>query len=142
GYIIDYKDLFRSLAQSVKDYTGEAFGGYDKADIEGLLKDRLQQGRERLEETREAIKALYEQVEPPRDTAAYLRFFCAVESGNAGQLKDNEPRRVTLYKLAAAYLRAYANMANEMREAGYSDGEVQEIKHEVDHYERVREEAK
>ena len=25
GYIIDYKDLFRSLEQSIKDYTGEAF---------------------------------------------------------------------------------------------------------------------
>src|SRR5438128_10098164 len=55
GYIIDYKDLVRSLEQSVKDYTGEAFGGYDKADVEGLLKDRLQQGRERLEEAREAV---------------------------------------------------------------------------------------
>ena len=142
GYIIDYKDLFRSLAQSVKDYTGEAFGGYDKADIEGLLKDRLQQGRERLEETREAIKALCEHVEPPRDTAAYLRFFCGVESGNAEQLKDNEPRRVALYKLAAAYLRAYANLGNEMREAGYSDAEVGEIKHDADYYEKVREEVK
>src|SRR5437660_2130815 len=75
GYIIDYKDLFRSLAQSVNDYTGEAFSGYDKADIDGLLKDRLQQGRERLEETREAIKALCEQVEAAGDTAPYLRFF-------------------------------------------------------------------
>ena len=27
GDVIDYKDLFRSLEQSVKDYTGEAFGG-------------------------------------------------------------------------------------------------------------------
>ena len=25
GYIVDYKDLFRSLEQSIKDYTGEAF---------------------------------------------------------------------------------------------------------------------
>src|SRR3989337_4548835 len=39
GYIIDYKDLFKSLAQSIEDYTGEAFAGYDKADVEGLLKD-------------------------------------------------------------------------------------------------------
>jgi type I restriction enzyme, R subunit len=142
GYIIDYKDLFRSLEQSIKDYTGEAFGGYDKADVEGLLKDRLQQGRERLEEAREAVKALCEPVEPPRDTAAYLRYFCAAESGNAEQLKDNEPRRVALYKLAAAFLRAYANLANEMREAGYSEAELHEIKGEVDHYEKVREEVK
>ena len=104
GYIIDYKDLFRSLEQSIQDYTGEAFGGYDEADVRGLLKDRLQQGRERLEEAREAVKALCEPVEPPRDTAAYLRFFCAAESGNAGQLKDNEPKRVALYKRTAAFL--------------------------------------
>ena len=109
---------------------------------EGLLKDRLQQGRERLEEAREAIKALCEPVDPPHDTAAYLRFFCAAESGNAQQLKDNEPKRVALYKLAAAFLRAYANLANEMCDAGYSDTETREIKAEVDHYEKVRQEVK
>jgi type I restriction enzyme R subunit len=142
GYIVDYKDLFRSLAQSVKDYTGEAFAGYDKADVDGLLKDRLQQGRERLEEAREAVKALCEPVAPPRDTTAYLRYFCAAESGNAAQLKDNESKRVALFKLVAAYLRAYASLANEMREAGYSEAEVQTIRDEVDHYEKVREEVK
>jgi type I restriction enzyme R subunit len=142
GYIIDYKDLFRSLEQSIKDYTGEAFAGYDKEDVEGLLKDRLQQGRQRLEEARDAVKALCEAVGPPRDTAAYLHYFCAPESGNAEQIRENEPKRVTLYRLAAAYLRAYANLANEMREAGYSDAEVAEIKREVDHYEKVREEVK
>ena len=142
GYIIDYKDLFRSLEQSIKDYTGEAFGGYDKEDVAGLLKDRLEQGRARLEETREAIKALCEPVAPPRDTAAWLHYFCAAESGNAEQLKENEPRRVALYKLVAAFLRAYANLANEMREAGYTDAEAQAIKAEVDHYEKVREEVK
>ena len=63
-----------------------------------------------------------EPVEPPRDTTAYLHFFCAAESGDAHQLRDNEPKRVALYKLAAAFLRAYANLANEMQEAGYSDG--------------------
>ncbi|MGB7988378.1 MAG: HsdR family type I site-specific deoxyribonuclease [Candidatus Methylophosphatis roskildensis] len=142
GYIIDYKDLFRSLEKSIKEYTGEAFAGYDTADVEGLLKDRLQQGRERLEEAREAVKALCEPVAPPYDTAAYLCYFCAAESGNAVQLKDNEPKRVAFYKLAAAYLRAYANLANEMREAGYTEAEAQAIKGEVDHYEKVRAEVK
>ena len=142
GYIIDYKDLFRSLEQSVKDYTGEAFDGYDRADVEGLLKDRLQQGRERLEEAREAVKALCEPVEPPRDTAAYVRYFCAAESGNPDQLKANEPKRVKLYALVAAFARAYANLANEMAKAGYSSAEEQEVRAEVRHYENARTEVK
>ncbi len=142
GYIVDYKDLFRSLESAVKDYTGGAFAGYDTGDVAGLLKDRLDQGRELLEERREAIKALCEPVEPPRDTAAYLRYFCAAESGDADQLKENEARRVTLYHLAAGLLRAYANLANEMAQAGYSEPEAREIRSEVDHYEKVREEVK
>ena len=142
GYIIDFKDLFRSLEQSITNYTGEAFEGYDADDVKGLLKDRLGQGRERLEEAREAVKALCETVDPPRDTAAYLRYFCAAESGNAEQLKDNERERLALYRLAAALLRAYANLANEMSEAGYSAVEAQEIKAEVSHYETVRREVK
>ena len=142
GYIIDYKDLFRSLEQSISDYTGEAFADYDTEDVQGLLENRLEKARERLEEVREAVKALCEPVEPPRDTAAYLRFFCAVESGNAEQLKANEQKRLTLYKLVAGFLRAYANIANEMSEAGYSDAEAQDIRAEVDHYEKVRQEVK
>ena len=142
GYIIDYKDLFKSLEQSITDYTAEAFSGYDADDVKGLLKDRLQQGRERLEEAREAVKGLCELVEPPRDTAAYVRFFCAAESGNAEQLKRNEPKRVSLYRLVAALLRAYANLANEMSAAGYSEADTLEIKAEIGHYEKVRKEVK
>lgn len=44
--------------------------------------------------------------------------------------------------MVAAFLRAYANFANEMHEAGYSDTEIQEIKTEVTHYENVRQEIK
>ena len=142
GYIVDYKDLFRSLEEAITDYTGEAFENYDTEDVKGLLKDRLDKGRERLEETREAIKALCEPVEPPRDEPAYIRYFCAVDSGNEAQLKANEPKRVNLYKLTAAFVRAYANLANEMEAAGYSAAEAQEIKAEVTHYENVRQVVK
>ena len=141
GYVIDYKDLFRSLEKSITDYTSEAFADYDKEDVAGLLKDRLQQGSARLEETREQIKALCELVEPPRDADAYRRFFCAAESGNDEQLEANKQRRVTLYKRVAAFLRAYANLANEMNDAGYSDTEAQEIKAETAYYENVRQEV-
>ena len=143
GYIVDYKDLFRSLAGAIRDYTGEAFEGYDRADVAGLLKDRLEQGRERLEETREAVKALCEPVEPPRDTRAYLRYFCRSGEDDAdAQLAANERKRLTLYRVVASFLRAYANLANEMTEAGYIEAELQTIRDEVAHYEKVRQEVK
>ena len=143
GYIIDYKDLFRSLEGAIQDYTGEAFGNYDREDVEGLLKDRLKQGRERLEETREAVKALCEPVKPPHDTDAYLRYFCDVGEGDgAKQPGDSERKRLTLYKMVAAFLRAYANLANEMIEAGYTEPERLVIRGEVSHYEKVRQEVK
>ena len=142
GYIIDYKDLFRSLERSIADYTGEAFADYDTEDVQGLLENRLEKAKERLEELREEVKALCEPVEMPRNTEAYLRYFCAAESGNAEQLKANEQKRLALYKSVAGLLRAYANLANEMGEAGYSDTEAQEIKAEVNHYENVRREVK
>ena len=75
GYIVDYKDLFRSLKQAITDYTGEAFENFDAADVQGLLKNRIQKGKERLEETREAVKDLCEPVAPPCDTADYIHFF-------------------------------------------------------------------
>ncbi len=142
GYIIDYKDLFGSLKKSINDYTAEAFDGYDKKDVSGLLKNRLEKARERLEGARESVKALCEPVEPPRDTPAYFKFFVAADNADGEAVKDNEPKRVILYKLVGSLLRAYANLANEMEEAGYSEDEVQEIKEEVGHYEKVREEVK
>ena len=142
GYIIDYKDLFKSLETSIKDYTAEVFDGYDKADVAGLLSDRLEKARERLDEALEAVRALCEPVEPPRDTLAYQRFFCAMDTADKEALKENEPKRLTLYRLVASLLRAYADVANEMSEAGYSDVEVASIKADVDHFEKVRNEVK
>lgn len=142
GYIIDYKDLFKNLEKSVRDYTAEAFGGYDKSDLAGLLKDRLTTARERLEQARESIKSLCEPVAPPKDTAAYLHYFCAIDSGNGEQLKENEPKRLALYKLSVEFTRAFANLANELEEAGYSLSDITILKAEADHFEKVRNEVK
>ena len=142
GYVVDYKDLFKSLELSIHDYTSEALDGYDKEDVAGLLSDRVAKARERLEDTREAIKALCEPVDPPRDTLAYLRYFCAKDTSNKDALKENEPKRIALYKLTASLVRAYVNLANELPEAGYTPREIEQIKQEVDHYEMVRTEVK
>jgi type I restriction enzyme R subunit len=141
GYIVDYKDLFKSLEQSMKDYTLGAFEGFDAADVEGLLEDRLEKARERLDEAREAVKALCEPVEPPGDSAAYRRYFVGASDDPDAQ-KDNEPKRVALYKQVSSLLRAYTNLANEMGQAGYSDSEVEAVRREVQHFEQVRKEVK
>jgi type I restriction enzyme, R subunit len=142
GYIVDYKDLFKCLERSIHDYTSEALDGYDKEDVAGLLSDRIEKARERLEEAREAIKALCEPVAPPKDTMDYIRYFCAKDTTDKDALKESEPKRIALYKLTASLIRAYANLANEMPEAGYTALEIECIKQEVDYYEKVRTEVK
>jgi type I restriction enzyme R subunit len=142
GYIVDYKDLFQSLEGAVQDYTAGAFDGYDKEDVAGLLEDRLKKGRESLDDALEKIRALCEPVEAPRDQAAFFRFFSSRESGNAQQLKANEPQRLALYKMTAALIRAYANLAGEMAEAGYTEAGAAGIKNEVVFYENLRTEIK
>jgi type I restriction enzyme R subunit len=142
GYIIDYKDLFKSLEGAVGDYTSGALDGYDKDDVKGLLENRLVKAREDLEDAREAVKALCEPVAAPREPVDYFHYFCARDSGNAEQLKDNEPKRLKLYKFVAALIRAYAGIANELAEAGYTSGEIEKIKAEVDHASKVRDEVR
>jgi len=142
GYIVDYRDLFKSLEKSIHDYTSEALDGYDREDVEGLLTNRLEKGRERLEEALETIRALCEPVKLPKDTSAYIRYFCAEDTSDSDALKDNEPKRVALYKHTSSLIRAYANLANEMPDAGYSPADIARIKKEVEHYENVRGEVK
>jgi type I restriction enzyme, R subunit len=142
GFIVDYRDLFQSLEGSVHDYTSGALDGYDESDVEGLLTDRLTKAKERLDETRESIKALCEPVAPPKGSLQYIHYFCGNDPADKDQLQENEPRRIALYKSAVALIRAYANIANEMEEAGYSKTETEIIKEEVDYYEKVRSEIR
>ncbi|MFD1211120.1 type I restriction endonuclease subunit R [Arthrobacter sp. GCM10027362] len=142
GYIVDYQDLFNSLEDAITDYTSGALDGYEKDDVAGLLKDRVAQAREDLDEALEHIRLLCEPVEPPKGTLQYQHYFCATEAGNAAQIKANETRRVELYKSVAALTRAYAAVANDMAQAGYNDGEAGSIAKEVAHYTAVRDEVK
>jgi type I restriction enzyme R subunit len=142
GYIVDYRDLFKSLRQSVLDYTSGALSGYDPADVTGLLKNRLAMGRKDLNDTLEAVKGLCEPVPMPRASADYLHYFCAQASGSESELEENQRVRVALYKLVGHLVRAYADIANEMDEAGYTPYQIARIKADVDHFEKVREEVK
>ncbi len=142
GFIIDYKDLFKSLASSIHDYTSEAFDGFEKTDVEGLLTDRLKKGKEQLDEALEALKALCEPIEPTTESVDYLHFFSAKNKGDQAELKESEQKRHALYKYTAALIRAYSNIANEMEEAGYTPAGIERIQKAVKHYENVRLEVK
>jgi type I restriction enzyme R subunit len=142
GYVVDYRDLFNSLETAITDYTSGALDGYQKEDVEGLLSDRIESARSDLDDALERIRALCEPVSPPKGTIEFQQFFCAVDDGNAEQLKANEPKRVELYKAVAALVRTFGNLANEMEEAGYTDKQAKEIKAEVSFYANLRDEIK
>lgn len=142
GYIVDYKDLFKSLEGAVNDYTSGALDGYDREDVADLLENRLGKAQERLNDALEAVRALCEPVEAPRDSQAFFRYFSSRESGDAAQLKANEPQRLSLYTLTASLVRAYADIASEMTDAGYGAAEAEEIRKEVAFYENLRSEVK
>lgn len=142
GYIVDYKDLFRCLDKAITDYTQGAFEGYDKEDVAGLLKDRLEQARLDLENALEMVRALCEPVKAPRNTEDYIHYFCGKSGSNQDELTENEALRLTLYQNVAKLLRAFANIANEMPDAGYSEADIETVRNEVAHYEKVRDEVK
>lgn len=141
GYVIDYRDLFKSLDKAITDYTLGAFDGYASEDIEGLLEDRIVQEREDLDEALERVRALCEPVAAPKGTIEYQHYFVASVPGDADQMKSNEPKRVELYKSVAALVRAYSVLANDMDRAGYTADEAKAIKADVTHFVAVKNEV-
>ena len=140
GYIVDYKDLFRSLESAINDYTKEAFDNFDKADVEGIVKNRLTEARRRLDEALEIVHALCEPVYP-KDTVHFIRYFCG-DPENKDDLKDKEKLRLALYTQTASLIRAYANLANEMLKAGYTQAQADSIYKQVEFYTNLRDEIK
>ncbi|HEY9060590.1 MAG TPA: HsdR family type I site-specific deoxyribonuclease [Pseudobacteroides sp.] len=142
GYVVDYKDLFRKVEKAVAVYTAELdYDEFEKADCDILLKNRIEQGRERLDEAIEHLDFLCEPVMPPKDTFQYMRYFC----GNPEipeDLKAREVQRMALYKGIVALIRAYANIADDMEAAGYTEKEIMDIKKLIDFYLKLREEIK
>jgi type I restriction enzyme R subunit len=140
GYIIDYKDLFDSIEDSINDYTSNVFDKYDEEDVSGLLKDRFEVSKERLETSLEAIRAICEPAHPKTEPG-YIRYFCGNTEVNT-DLQRTEELRVVLYKATSGLIRAFSNIANEMIKAGYTQLEANKIKAEVDYYAELRDTIK
>lgn len=140
GYIVDYKDLFRSLKRSINDYTSGAFDDFDDEDVKGLISNRYEVSKERLENALETLKAMCEPVHPKTETA-FIRYFCG-NTENPEDIKETEEKRLALYKAVVSLIRAYAEVANEMGKLGYSQEQADKIKLEVQYYSDLRETIK
>lgn len=142
GYIVDYKDLFTKVEDAVSVYTSELdYDEFKKEECEILLKDRLNAGRERLEEAMNALDLLCEPVPHPKEPFDYQRYFC----GNPEieeEIQATAFLRNQLYKHIVAFIRAYSNIADEMPEAGYSPSAIDYIKGKMDFYLNLREEIR
>jgi type I restriction enzyme R subunit len=137
GYIVDYKDLFKSLDRAIADYTSDSFDDFEAEDVKGLLTDRLQKSRERLDDALETLDKLCIGVLPPREIEQWIRFFCGnTEDENA--LKETEEKRLTFYKSVVSLIRAYNNAAPEMLDIGYTQIEADRIQSQVLDYTKLR----
>lgn len=137
GYIVDYKDLFLSLGEAVKSFTGEAFERYESADVQGLLKDRLSEANKLLAQRLDRLRALCEPVEEPKGLDEYLDYFCMGEN-----LEKHQRQRVELYRGTAALMRAYAKVCDELDLAGYSKEQIVLIREEVERFANARDAVK
>ena len=131
GYIIDYKHLFESIRGAVEDYTNGAFKNFEKEDVEGLLKGRLEEGRKTLEAALERCDILSEPVLPPKGLDEYCDYFVA-RTGDS-QLRED------FYQACIAAVRAWGDIAQETDETGYTAAEAAALKEKVRNYDMLRE---
>lgn len=139
GYIVDFKELLEDVEKAVAVYSSdeldidEGSGG----DNNIRLKDWLVEGKTQLNAAREALHYLCAPVPPPREMEQYLNFFCG-DAADPNALAATEPLRVSFYKAVATFVRAYAAVASDLSEAGYSDAEVAALEKEIQFYSDTR----
>ncbi|GAA8068412.1 HsdR family type I site-specific deoxyribonuclease [Helicobacter pylori] len=131
GHIIDYSDLFDSLQEAHSDYTNGAFENYEREDIQGLISDKTQKIKKKLEEIRGQLRSLCESVEEPKDETDYIAYFCGSD------LEKNAQKRRLFYQLVGAFLRMFVELNNSENPV-YSKEEMQKIKQEVQDYRHLQ----
>jgi len=139
GHIVDFKELFGDVQQAIAVYSSdeldidEGCGG----DNNVQLKDWLEEGKRKVDEAREALRYLCEPVALPREVEQFLHYFCG-DAANPNALNETEVLRVSFYKAVAAFVRAFAAIAQDLTEAGYSDADAAALQKEVEFYGEIR----
>jgi type I restriction enzyme R subunit len=139
GHIVDFKKQYMDVEEAIAVYTSNELdieagdGGSNNVE----LKDWLKEGKKQLEAAREALCYLCEPVPAPREMEQFLHYFCG-DAANPQALNDSEPLRISFYKSVATFVRAFADMAQELTQAGYSDTEIAALQQMVDFYSETR----
>jgi type I restriction enzyme R subunit len=138
GHIVDYKELFEKVQDSIAVYTSDELDIDDGGDNGNVtVKDWLKEGKAQLDAAREALRYLCEPVAAPREMEQYLHYFCG-DANNPEALLDTEPLRISFYKSAATFLRAYAAIVQNLEDAGYSVADIADLEKEIEFYSDTR----
>lgn len=135
GYIIDYKDLFRNVQTAMLDYTSEAFDGFDKEDIDGLLKSRYDEAKATMVGSMASLEDLFANVNGNEDTD-YIDYFC----GNDCESEEKTGLRDALYSLTSSLTRSFSDCSGKLEsDYGYSESQVSAIRKSISGYNQVKE---
>ena len=142
GHIVDYRNLFANVEESIAVYTSDELDTNDDGTQDNIkLGDWREDGKRDLEEAREKLLYLCEPIPSPKHMEQYLRYF-----GGNGEtekaLLDTEPLRIEFYKHVASFVRAYSQIAEDLVGCGYSLEESKRRKQEVDHFSEIRDALK
>lgn len=143
GHIVDYKELFQNVQNAISVYTSDELDIDDTDGSDGnvTLKDWLKEGKEKLEAAREALSYLCEPVSTPKQIEQFIQYFCG-DASDPEALTNTEPLRITFYKSVSSFVRAFADLAQNLDEAGYSESDALSLQNEVAFYAEVREAIK
>ncbi len=137
GHIVDYKSLFKKVEKAIAVYTAELAKDDDGGSQDIAMKSRLDHGRDKLDEAREAWALLCEPVEPPKGDLEFQHYFC----GNTEireEVAERAPLRIALYKTVASYFRSYANLSDDLENAEYSSADIKAMKAEIEEAVKLR----
>ncbi|MCB9495335.1 MAG: type I restriction endonuclease subunit R [Fibrobacteria bacterium] len=140
GYIVDFKKLFEMVEQAIAVYSSDELDIDDENVPEECnvhLKDWVTEGRIKLDESREALRYLCEPVLLPQELEQYLQYFCG-DAADPSALANTEPLRISYYKTVSNFVRAFADLLQNLSEAGYSDGQIVDLQREVDFHVEIR----
>ena len=140
GYIVDFKELFGKVEQAIAVYSSDELDiDSDECPGDGNvhMKNWVAEGRHKLDEFREALHYLCEPVPQPREVEQYLQYFCG-DASDPDALLNTEQLRVSYYKTVAQFVRAFADIAQNLSEAGYTDAQIAELQREIDFHVEIR----